>query len=293
MGMVVDQIAIVEGGWRERYSALRLAVRAARTCLRSAGRPAHDVDLLINAGIYRDRNMGEPALAALIQQDIGANPEDPHAGTHGTFSFDVANGSSGVLTALQIADGFFRSRVIDCALVVASDADPGRGISQDFPFSPAGGALLCSHTDDESGLGHIYWVNGAADSDTITSTLGLVDHRNVLRVAVSADSDKAFAEAAAKAAGACLRGSACTVDDVDAIVTAPARHGYRTELAARLGVPPSRITVADSDKMHTASLAAAFDQARRRTGSGARILLVAAGGGVTAGAALYRSPAGP
>ena len=85
-----------------------------------------DVDLLVNAGIYRDRNLGEPALAAMIQQDIGANPENPHADTHGTFSFDVSNGTCGVLTALQIVDGFLKSHAIDCALVVASDADPGR-----------------------------------------------------------------------------------------------------------------------------------------------------------------------
>ena len=49
-----------------------------RTVSRGAGRDAHDVDLLINAGIYRDRNLGEPAFAAMIQEDIGANPEDPH-----------------------------------------------------------------------------------------------------------------------------------------------------------------------------------------------------------------------
>jgi hypothetical protein len=48
--------------------------------------------------IYRDRNLGEPALAALIQDDISANPEDPHKNAHGTFSFDVANGTCGVLT---------------------------------------------------------------------------------------------------------------------------------------------------------------------------------------------------
>ena len=80
---------------------------------RTAGRDADDIDLLVNAGIYRDRNLGEPALAAMIQEDIGANPEDPHAGAHGTFSFDIANGTCGVLTALQIVDGFLRSRAID------------------------------------------------------------------------------------------------------------------------------------------------------------------------------------
>src|SRR6476620_11719056 len=108
MGTVIERVQLAEGHWRDRHSALRLAVRAARDCLRDAGRRPHDIDLLINAGIYRDRNLGEPALAAMIQEDIGANPEDPHAGSHGTFSFDVMNGSCSVLTALQVVDGFLR-----------------------------------------------------------------------------------------------------------------------------------------------------------------------------------------
>src|SRR6476646_11735023 len=121
MGTVIEQIALTDGGWRTHHSALRLAVNAAKHCLREAGRNADDVDLLVNAGIYRDRNIAEPALAAMIQQDIGANPEDPHADTHGTFSFDICNGTCGVLSALQIVDGFLRSHAIDCALIVASD----------------------------------------------------------------------------------------------------------------------------------------------------------------------------
>ncbi len=70
------------------------------------GWDSDDVDLLINAGIYRDPNLTEPALAALIQQDIGANPEDPHVDAHGTFSFDITNGTCGLLNGLQIVDGF-------------------------------------------------------------------------------------------------------------------------------------------------------------------------------------------
>jgi 3-oxoacyl-[acyl-carrier-protein] synthase III len=76
MGTVIDHVALAHGGWRNRHSALHLAVRAAKDCLQQAGRDPHDVDLLVNTGIYRDRNLGEPALAA-IQQDIGANPENP------------------------------------------------------------------------------------------------------------------------------------------------------------------------------------------------------------------------
>ena len=62
--------------------------------------------MLINAGIYREDNMGEPALAALIQEDIGANRGQPPIGGHGTFSFDLINGTCGVINAIQLRVGF-------------------------------------------------------------------------------------------------------------------------------------------------------------------------------------------
>ncbi len=288
MGTVIDRIELAEGGWRNRHSALRLAVKAARDCLQKARREPHEVDLLINAGIYRDRNLGEPALAAMIQQDIGANPEDPHAGSHGTFSFDVVNGSCGVLTALQVVDGFLRARAIDCALIVASDANPGHGMSERFPFSPAGAALLCTWTDDDRGLGRPHWHNVPDAGDSFSATVGLVDHRNVLRFAISAMADVQFADAAARAVGRCLGESALRIEDVDAVVAAPASPRFRAALATQLEIAPERITIADDERMHTASLASAFKDAATSAGSGGQLMLVAAGAGVTAGAALYR-----
>ena len=74
MGTVIERLDVTRAGWRTRHSALHLAVAAAKTCLQRAGREPDDVDLLINTGIYRDKNLAEPALAALIQEDIGANP---------------------------------------------------------------------------------------------------------------------------------------------------------------------------------------------------------------------------
>lgn len=290
MGTVIDRVALAEGGWRNRHSALRLAVKTAKDCLERAGRDPHDVDLLINAGIYRDRNLGEPALAAMIQQDIGANPEDPHADSHGTFSFDISNGTCGVLTALQIVDGFLKSHAIDRALVVASDADPGHGMSEHFPFSPTGAALLCDWTDDDAGLQRIHWVNIPDGGDNFSATVGLAKGRNMLRFAVSDTKDERFADAAVQALDECLRESALRLDEIDAIVAAPAQSGYRAALAARLGVPIAQITVAEDERMHTASLAAAFDRATNRFSHGGRLLLVAAGAGITAGAGLYRLP---
>jgi 3-oxoacyl-[acyl-carrier-protein] synthase-3 len=291
MGTLIDRVALAHGGWRNRHSALHLAVKTAKDCLQQAGREPHDVDLLVNAGIYRDRNLGEPALAAMIQEDIDANPENPHAGTHGTFSFDIANGTCGVLTALQIVDGFLKSHAIDCALVVASDANPGRGMSEHFPFSPAGAAMLCDWTDDDYGLERIHWVNVSDEGENFNATVGLVDRRNVLRFAESDAVDERFAAAAMQAIDECLRESELRLDDIDAIVAAPARPRYRADLAAHLGVPEERVVVCEDQSMHTASLAAAFDRVAHRLQQSDRVLLVTAGAGITAGAALYRMPA--
>src|ERR1700737_1604729 len=282
MGTIIDRLEIARGGWRSHHSALHLWASCAKSCLHEARRDADDVDLLVNARIYRDRNLGEPALAALIQEDIGANPEDPHGDAHGTFSFDISNGACGVLTGLQIVDGFLRSHVISCALITASDADPAHGMSEQFPFSPVGAALLCNWTDDDYGFGRVSWINDPDDGENFQATVGSEDARNVLRFRESPVLDERLATTSAQAARNCLRDSALTLSDIDVIVAAPARRGYRAALAKQLDVLPERIIVAEDEKTHTASLAAALQQGLSHLPMGARVVFVAAGGGYTA-----------
>ena len=290
MGTVIDRLEITKAGWRGRHSALHLAVTAAKRCLHTAGRDADAVDLLVNSGIYRDKNLGEPALAALIQEDIGANPEDPHDDAHGTFSFDIANGTCGILTGLQIVDGFMRSRTIGCAVITASDADPGHGLSEHFPFSAVGAALLCNWTDEDYGLGPVSWVNDPDGGESFRATVGSESARNVLRFRESSSFEQRLAAAAAQAVRDCLRDSALALSDIDIIIAAPARDPYRAALATALEIPADRIVVAADERMHTASLAAALERALNHLTIGARVILVAAGAGVTAGAALYCEP---
>ncbi|WP_327037206.1 3-oxoacyl-[acyl-carrier-protein] synthase III C-terminal domain-containing protein [Mycobacterium heckeshornense] len=80
---------------------------------------------------------------------------------------------------------------------------------------------------------------------------------------------------------------------MDAIIAAPGLPGYRAALATQLEVPAERITVAADEKIHTASLAAALHRTVDRLPAGSPVLLIAAGAGITAGAALYRQPHGP
>jgi hypothetical protein len=58
--------------------------RRTRACFARAHLEAGDIDLIVHAGLYREDNLCEPALAALIQEDIAANPRHPpRRGAHG------------------------------------------------------------------------------------------------------------------------------------------------------------------------------------------------------------------
>ena len=98
---------------------------------------------------------------------------------------------------------------------------------------------MCGWTDDDCGLGRMHWVNMPDDGENFRATVGLDDRRNVLRFGGSAAMDEQFADAGAEAARRLPAGSFAELPDIDVIVAAPARAGYRAALAARLGVPGS------------------------------------------------------
>jgi 3-oxoacyl-[acyl-carrier-protein] synthase III len=289
MGTTIEGISVIEGGWRNRHSALRLAVAATRTALRGASIEPAAVDLLINAGVYHDRNLGEPALAPLIQADAGINAGDPTPGAVGTFSFDIANGGCGVLTALGIADGFLRSRTIATAVIVAGDADPGSGLAIDFPFDPAAGAVVCRWTDSERGLVASRWHNRPDGGASFCASIGLRHGRNVLSV----EEEPGFAERAAETAAVAARGLLSDqhlgADEIDLVVCSPGGPVFTKKIATELGLADDRF-VASGSALHTVAFIAALETAKqqRRLSEAGNVLFVCGAAGLTGGAALYR-----
>jgi len=288
MGLRVDAVSVVTGD-HLHTSGRKLADRAIEQALADAGLAPGAIDLLVNAGIYHDRILGEPALAALIQEDIGANAEDPHEGARGTFSFDVANGAAGALTGLEIADGFLLDGTIDHAVVVASDSDPGHGLAPDFPFDPTAGALVCSRADDDHGIVGFRWATSPDAAALRSGVLRFESGHNRLRL----HEDDSFADSAAalaaKVAAQLLTDLGMTTSDLTHVAAAPFDVAFLDELASHLGPAAPTIVRPTSDhRFHTAGLLAALAGAVAAPPSagGERVLLVAAGAGIVAGAAL-------
>lgn len=294
MPTTIESVATATGGRGRRRSAHRLADAVARQAIDRAGLSPSDVDLLINAGIYHDRILGEPALAALIQEDIGANPEDPHPGGHGTFSFDVANGSAGMFTGLQIADGFLQAGTIRHALVVASDARPAPRVAPGFPFGATGAAVVCGWRPDGHGIHGFRFASPPADEALtdggLRATVALSRGGNRLTVVEQAGFAAAAGAWAGEVAGKVLADNGLQAGDVDLVVANPLTPAFLDALAARLGVARElMVEPPDGTQAHTAGLGMALAQA---VGAGRlegrTALLVSAGAGPVAGAALLR-----
>jgi 3-oxoacyl-[acyl-carrier-protein] synthase III len=283
-----------------RRGALKLADEAARACLARAHRVPGDIDLLINAGIYREDNLVEPALASMIQEDIGANPgHPPRAGAHGTFSFDVANGGCGVLTALALLDGFVRSGTIQTGLVVASDSDPGE--SESFPFPAVGGAMLVRPASDGEGFVDFAFETFEEADGAFESAISWHKKdghlplsrpgKNVLTVVQGEAYEHRAIECAEEATRRFLARHELGARSVDLAIFSQSPAGFADGLATRLDLARGRLArVRDVlQGAHTAGPIVALDAAMEsgQFAAARTILFATVGAGIVVGVALY------
>lgn len=281
--------------------ALHLSDVAANACLRRGRHRAEELDLLINAGLYKDRNTAEPALASIIQEDIGANlGSPPRPGHHGTFSFDVENGGCGVITAAQLIDAFVGRGGARFGMIVAADADPSPRTSRGFPFSPAGGAVLISHVEGQSGFQRFAVRTFPEHAPLFEIRLrwdpkaGLLRRgRNVIEVYEAPSFASCCVDHAAEVARELLSDAEVDPEDIELVIASQYPRGFGAQVARRLGIsidclPQVRPELAGA---HTAGPIAALEAAvkSRQFALSRQTLFITAGAGVTIGAALYRA----
>ncbi|MEV6768944.1 hypothetical protein AB0N05_10000 [Nocardia sp. NPDC051030] len=230
-------------------SYFELATRAGRKCLEQAGVSPDQIGLVINAGVFRDNNIAEPAVAALLQKRLEIGLEY-QTGRVPAFSFDLLNGATGVVHALMAAQSFTSLGDLEYALVLAGDTHPSlRRDVEDFPYSATGAALLVSASAAAGGFGRLY-TSAARDTVTADAWADLeaagLEGRSAVTVRTGHGDPLAASEAVVRA---CLAGEHLDSRDFaigDAIVLAPAPvPGFRERLAYRLGVPSTAIAGVD------------------------------------------------
>ena len=299
MGTIIEASATSVAHERSMSpGSLELADTAARACLARAHRSADEHDRLINAGVYHDRILSEPAFAALIQEDIGANPNQLLGAHHGTFSFDVYNGACGLLTGIQLIDGMLASGTAKLGMVVASDMNPQPDVSRGFGFPAVGGAVLLSADDSRAGFTAFRSDTFPEFAELFQSNVGWqeddgrgIEHhgRNLLTVEIAETYPARALDCAEATARELTAAQAVDLGEVDLLVATASVPGFADSLATRLGVAAERVAAPSNGvaSAHTAAPALALESVRLEAAR--TTLFVSAGAGITVAAAIYRA----
>ncbi|HWR96887.1 MAG TPA: hypothetical protein VN317_00540, partial [Candidatus Methanoperedens sp.] len=137
--------------WWRRRGSVGHAVAAGRRCLAASRHRPADVGVLVNAGVYRDDHVVEPANAAYIQHRLGVNVEFQG---RPTLSFDLLNGGCGMLNAAQVVCALLQASEVEAGLVVSGEANGDRRPDPASAVARSGAALLLDLSPrPESGFG--------------------------------------------------------------------------------------------------------------------------------------------
>ena len=302
MGTLIDMISVA----RPRFSffqgnSIRLSTRAARQCLDDSGIDPCDLGLLINTGIYRYKNTGEPAIAALIQKKIGANTtlNNNPGKSRNTFSFDLNNGGCGLLTGIEIVHGLINNGEISYGMVVTGDSEPFRGLSEQFAFNTAAAAIILSKSNDSSGfsLFRTYTFPEYSEeliSRTFYSTPGWNKRgKNILSVRQKESYPDLCVDCAVNSLFRFLDESGKSLDEIDLIIPSQSPLEFTNMMKNRIGMKDNFIEIRKTgNKMfHTAGPAFALKKVwdDTRFKSSKNIIFLTIGSGINVSLALYQN----
>ncbi|QIS02387.1 hypothetical protein F5X71_08680 [Nocardia brasiliensis] len=226
-------------------SYFELATRAAMSCLEQADVSVDEVGMLINTGVFRDDNISEPAVSALIQKRIGIGLAYA-PGRVPAFSFDLMHGATGLLHAVTTAECFLTAGEVEYALIVGGDTHPSRQrYVAGFPYTTGAAALLLESTPFAAGFGRLYLSHAQGDlqpSAWVDLGEAGANGRSAMRVR-HGDADPI--SLAAAAVRACVSEEGIDSDAFAtgrAVLLTPAPGlGFRVRLAETLGLAPQSI----------------------------------------------------
>jgi 3-oxoacyl-[acyl-carrier-protein] synthase III len=269
------------------------AVHAAKACLDDSGVDPSQLGLLVHAGVYRDEFISEPAIAAFIAGDIGANDDIQSADGAKTLAFDVLNGGVGFLNACHVATQMIGGGKVEHAMVVASEIEnntpehgpPLLGVKQ------TGSAVLLSGSDDSAGFGRFVFHHDPEHADALTTYTRQANGHTWLQIDREPKLTTHYLDCIPAAVDELLRLEGLARSDIAVVIPPFLSAGDRNELAKRISIDSARFVEVSGDRdPFTSSVPFGLKQAGQHglVSSGDLALIITVGSGLQVGCATYR-----
>jgi 3-oxoacyl-[acyl-carrier-protein] synthase III len=269
-----------------------------RDCLNGSRYTAHDVQLMINAGVYRNEFMCEPAIASIVAGNL--EPENGRAAEHpGTLAFDLTNGSLGPLEACFVASQMIACGDYRTALVMASEIEVNRelALSRRLGLAETGSALLldCPVSEgrggDATGFGTFFFHSDTAHIEKFASHSEVVDGTTTLSFERHPGFEEVCLGCIHESVAEMLRLEGLNCSDIAVVLPPLISPTFVMRLAEVLGFPRQRMVCPAGDwkDLYTSSLAHGWRTlclgGRPRPGEIG--VIVGVGSGIQVGCATY------
>ncbi len=302
MGTKIEMVSVSRPAFGMIHgNSINLTVKAAKQCIDEAGIDPSDIGVLINTGIYRSKNLGEPAIAALIQKKIGANltHENDHKYPHGTFSFDLNNGGCGWLNGIQIIHDKINNGEISHGMVVTGDSEPFYRLSRGYQYKSAGAAILLANSTGSTGFTLFRSYTFSDHCEELTSHTefrrlkGKWRKKNILYVSEKETYVDLCIDCAIESLNSFLNESGIKLSEIDLIIPSQSPAGFLSKMKSRTGLNNHFIEIAGTGnkELHTAGPAFALKKAYidNRFNSSKNIIFLTVGSGINVTVALYNN----
>jgi 3-oxoacyl-[acyl-carrier-protein] synthase-3 len=267
-------------------------VAAGKRCLENSVYKPSEVQLMISTGVFRDKHILEPALAAFVQDRLGINCS---FGGLKTFSFDLINSGCGMLNAIDIINRLTITGEKRIGMVVSSDVNPDKNPDPNYTYQESGVALIIDRSTNNSvGFGSITFKTFDLYQKYYSAVVSIRKKYGNLYIRKNADLERAYLSCVGTVLDEVLKKEKITREDIDLVIPSQISGSFISGLEDALKFPGERIlNVLDTTKgdTHTTSVFIGLDHAIK-TGiikPKQNIVLLSVGAGITVGGAVYYS----
>ena len=280
-----------------QHNSNKLAADAAINSMQKANLEPDQIEILINTGIYRTDNIGEPAMAAVIQDLIKEYPFGKKKKNlpqkKQTFSFDLMNGGCGFINAIQLIDGLMHSGALQKGIVVTADVEPRPGFSEGYHFAPIAAAMILSPGEKDQGFTQFSSDTYLEYKDRFTGQLVFSESRqkSLLILDQSEKYLNACIQCSTESINKFLGTTTLDINDIDLIIPSQSPHGLPEALNQVTSFKGKVISSStDLGELHTAGPAFALEKIwnHPQFNHAKNILFATVSAGITTAVALYR-----
>ena len=274
--------------------AISMLTAASRSCLNHSRYARNEIELVINAGVYRNDFLSEPAVAALVAGNLLADDPDQSSGAARMLAFDLTNGALGALEACFVASQMIASGKVRMALVMAAEIEVNKGLGPDraLGLEETGSAMILDGSaDDGPGFGSFLFESYTRHLHSFASHSAVTEGRTSLSFERNESFEASCIDCIIKTVDRLLQQEGLDRQKLAVALPPFPSSTFVLRLADALEIPHDRMVrpPAGAKDLYTSSLAFAIDDVRRRhrVRPGDVGLIIGIGSGIQVGCATY------